>query len=74
VIPLDRTRCAFCPMRSVTRCNVVTCDLPLCRRHCVQRSGGKLCRKHAGAVLIQCEGIASERFGNRGGDARPNGT
>lgn len=62
--------CMFCPMKSITRCNITTCDLPLCAKHAVRRAGGKLCKKHAGAILIQYEGTATEKFADRGGEGR----
>jgi hypothetical protein len=63
--------CTFCSMRSITRCEVTTCDLPLCAKHRIRKAGGNLCRKHEGAILIQYDGLPTTRFGDRG-DAVPH--
>jgi len=58
--------CAFCPMRSVTRCDIPSCNLPLCEKHRTKKSGGSLCDKHKVAVLVQYDGMPTERFGDKG--------
>ncbi len=58
-------------MRSVTRCELPSCQLPLCARHAIRKAGGNLCPRHKNALLVQYDGLPTERFGDRG-DAVPH--
>jgi hypothetical protein len=63
--------CSFCPMRSLHRCEIPTCNAPLCGRHVIRKSGGNLCPRHKMALLVQHDGLPTTRFGDRG-DAVPH--
>src|SRR6266550_7081397 len=68
---LEIPQCSACSMRSVTRCELPSCQLPLCARHAIRKAGGNLCPRHKNALLVQYDGLPTERFGDRG-DAVPH--
>jgi len=65
-VKIEVPKCSFCAARSSTRCEIPSCNLPLCARHRIRKAGGNLCHIHKNAVLVQHEGVATERFGDRG--------
>jgi hypothetical protein len=71
VVKLEVPPCAYCSSRSTTRCEIPLCNLPMCAKHRVRKAGGNLCRQHQNAILVQPEGVATERFGDRG-EAMPH--
>lgn len=58
--------CAFCSMKSRSRCEVPDCSLPVCDKHRTRKAGGSLCPKHQKALLVQFDGLPTDRFGDRG--------
>ena len=57
-------QCYACSMPGLSNCGV--CRLPLCLKHRIRKAGGNLCKKHAGAQLVQHESIPQTRFKDAG--------
>jgi len=65
-VSLKMGTCAFCSMPTAILCEIPSCNLPLCEKHRIRKAGGNLCPTHKGAVLVQYDGLPTERFGDRG--------
>jgi len=62
----ERTHCAWCSMPATNSCELPSCRVALCGKHLVRKAGGVLCPNHKNAILVQYDGLPSDRFGDRG--------
>lgn len=70
-VRIPSATCEWCSMKSTARCEIPSCNKPLCDRHQIRKAGGRLCPDHKGAILNQFDAAPDPRFGNCGGDAVP---